>query len=470
MNVKKSNHLIKLADYILKEKSAKYALKIYQEATDLNPDDPQTWIKLGKCQRKLHTPERQLTSYQKAVELSPCSDKTIYQLGCVLESLHRIDELSELLNKNLNKFETSPYISALQAIYLWKLKNYDASELLLNKCLKLQPSATLNSKIHWLLGKVADKQGRFSVAYNHVLQMNKLEASLISDMENRFREKLTRLHRFHDECPLNTSDTFINTSLIEPKPLIFLVGFPRSGTTLMGSILNSHPTINTRDEWGGVSCILKWLKKKGFSYPECLVSLDMQLIEEMKTIYLDHLQALDGVHTVDKMPLQLIHVPLIKLLFPDAPIIVMIRHPIDVCLSCYMQRFTLNSAMKNFLTLENTLDTYDQVMSLFKKYTENNVDMNIKIVHYESLVNDIEVTTQSVCQFLSIPWSEKMLSFYKSAQRNSDIQTPSYDQVTQPIYNSSINKWKNYREFMEPRVEKLDSWCRYFGYPAISLP
>ncbi len=163
------------------------------------------------------------------------------------------------------------------------------------------------------------------------------------------------------------------------------------------------------------------------------------------------------------MPLNILHVGEILRFFPNAKFILALRHPYDCVLSCFMQNFMLNHAMANFLNLQDASKLYDLTMSLWKKYTEV-FKIDYHIIRYEDVISNFENTIKGVLSFLNVSWSDNVTEFYKTAEKRGIISTPSYNQVSQPIYLNSMYRWKNYeKEFSNSKVS-LDKWVKEYNY------
>jgi hypothetical protein len=166
---------------------------------------------------------------------------------------------------------------------------------------------------------------------------------------------------------------------------------------------------------------------------------------------------------VDKLPLNIVHLGLIHRIFPDAHILMAVRHPCDVVLSCFMQKFHLNDAMANFSTIEETAALYNKVMSLYEKYQQE-LPLKIHYVKYERLLNDLEGETCHLASFLGIEWNEAMLNYRKTALDKGYINTPSYASVSEGIYHHATGRWKRYAEQMAPAKNLLNPWINSFDY------
>ena len=142
---------------------------------------------------------------------------------------------------------------------------------------------------------------------------------------------------------------------------------------------------------------------------------------------------------VDKLPLNIIQLGFINRVFPDSPVIVAVRDPRDCCLSAFMQDFRLNPAMLHMITLESSARFYDRVMDLWIHYRDT-LDLNYFQYRYEDLVGDFERVTRELLQFIDEEWDDQVSEFYRSAQTRR-ISTPSYQDVTRPLYSRSLQRW-----------------------------
>ena len=166
---------------------------------------------------------------------------------------------------------------------------------------------------------------------------------------------------------------------------------------------------------------------------------------------------------IDKLPLNVVHVGEILRVFPNSKFVFALRHPYDSVLSCFMQQFELNPAMKNFLSIKRSAYLYDLVMKLWKTYLKI-FPINFHYIKYEDIVTDFDKSTKEIFKFLNLDWSNKAKDFYKTAKDRIDISTPSYNQVTSPLYLKSINRWKNYEEIFKDVKNNLQKWINEFEY------
>ena len=258
-----------------------------------------------------------------------------------------------------------------------------------------------------------------------------------------------------------------------PAP-VFLVGFPRSGTTLLDQILDSHPRLATLEEKPAVDAVVAEVAAMEGGYPGALATLSADDIGRLRGVYVaavsGYLEApLDGAILVDKMPLNSVDAGLIHRLFPDARFLLSLRHPCDVVLSGFMQAFRPNPAMVRFSTLADTAALYAQVMDLWRRYVRVLPLLAVHAVRYEDLVADLEGEARRVLAFLGLPWDDAILEYAERA-RGRVLTTPSYHQVVRPIYTTSVGRWARYRNQLDPLLPLLGPSIEAFGYDEPSTP
>ena len=460
----KAKGFVRLADAMASRKSLSAREACYRQATVLDPECVKAWHRLGKCQGESGRPEAQLESYRLAVRFSPDDPGAVYALGHLLWTQQRLSELEALVSRYRVRLAREPSVFLLEALAAFARGDLERASRSAIACLAMQPEKHVESKAQWLLGTTLDGQGKYDEAFRCFERMNELRIPTNEPVDNPFLARVARLQRVADSMAdgeARPRSPVADPGWIDP---IFLCGFPRSGTTLMGAILGSHPELVTREEWGGLRRTTLWMAAQGLNHPEGLGSWPKGTLADIRRVYRDFMRFEPRTRYVDKLPLQMIDLGLIWTLFPRARVVVMVRNPYDACFSCFAQHFQRNDAMWNFLDLQRTAEAYDRVMSLAKVFLERPWGP-LRRVHYEAVIHDTERECRSLCEFLDVPWSPEMLRFHEHAREASNVRTPSHRQVVQPIYRRAVERWRNYERFMLPLAPRLDPWCRTFGYP-----
>jgi len=253
------------------------------------------------------------------------------------------------------------------------------------------------------------------------------------------------------------------------SPPVFLVGYPRSGTTLLDRVLDAHPGISVMEEIPIVARLTETMRDRGLSYPHDFPSIGPDLLQELRKQYWDEVREAigsdpDKTVLVDKLPLSLVHAGFIKGLFPDAVFILALRHPADCVLSCFMQNFRINQAMAAYLTLEDAAQHYDRTMAIFQSYRDV-LGIVPEEVRYEDLIEDLESVARRVLDRIGVPWDSEVLNFAQHLQ-GKRIDTPSYAQVAAPVHKGAAGRWMRYQDQLEPIMPTLEPWIEHYGYSA----
>tara|TARA_R110000824_G_scaffold118960_14_gene271907 strand:- start:24801 stop:26714 length:1914 start_codon:yes stop_codon:yes gene_type:complete len=247
----------------------------------------------------------------------------------------------------------------------------------------------------------------------------------------------------------------------------FIVGFPRSGTTLLDQILDAHPDVQVIEEQPMIRKMRQAIDRLPKAYPNALLNLRSDQRKKLQAAYWREAERHGADYSkrviIDKMPLSLVHVPAIVSVFPEARIILALRHPADCSLSCFMQDFEMNGAMLNFTSMEGTANLYDLVMTLWQRY-EAHLTFNTRQVRYENLITDLRGEVEPILTFLGLEWNEAVSDPAAHAKARGTIRTPSYAQVTQPIYGTAADRWRRYEPFIRPALSRLEPHIRHFGY------
>lgn len=252
-------------------------------------------------------------------------------------------------------------------------------------------------------------------------------------------------------------------SLLETH--VFLVGFPRSGTTLLEQILASHANVETMEERDCFSAAFDdfIMAEKGLAR---LAQLSGSALDPWRKAYWKFAADCGFVPGrkvfIDKMPLNTVLLPLVAKLFPRAKILFALRDPRDVVLSSFRRRFGMSSQMYELLTLEGAARYYDKVMALGEIHRDL-FGLDTHVTRYEDMVADFEGETRKACTFLGLEWDEGMRGFAEKT-RARNVNTPSAAQVARGLYVRGRGQWRTYRAELEAVLPLLAPWCEKFGY------
>lgn len=252
---------------------------------------------------------------------------------------------------------------------------------------------------------------------------------------------------------------------------IFIVAFPRSGTTLLEQSLDAHPLLQSMDEQPFLQNTIDLIMDQKIVYPEALGRMSPQQLEDMRHAYWQltrqKVQLGAGQRLIDKNPLNLLRLPAIRRLFPDAPVLLAIRHPCDVVLSCFMQHFTAPEFAVLCRDLSTLAHGFKQAFDFW--YQEAALlSPKVREIRYETFVADFDAQVRELSAFLELPFDAAMLAPAEHARRRGFIATPSYSQVVQPVNRSSIDRWRRYEAHFAAVLPILQPYLQRWNYGGAS--
>jgi len=438
----------------------------HREAIRLAPDNADAWNDLGLTLKGDSRTDEAESAFRKAIELQADSGGALGNLVTLLEESNRMDEARQAVTMGLERCPDDPMLNMMAA----RLDRRDGRiEEALEKLEKIDLDALPRegaSRVHYELGQVFERLKRAGDAWPHFVAANaELEhetASLGIDKQS-YLDKLDATDR---QLTPEVIQAWLDdpVSPTEDTP-VFLVGFPRSGTTLLEVALDSHPQLVTMEEKPFV-VDMERLDLMDLDAIQ-LSSLDSTRTGELRRQYFEmvdrYVPERGDATLVDKLPLRIADAPVIWRMFPEAKFILALRHPADAVLSCFMQSFQPNIAMAHFNTLEDAANLYDRIMSLWQRYTEL-LPLRFHAVRYEDNVADFEGEIRKLLEFLDLPWDDAILEYRDRAKRMTRINTPSYHQVTEPIYDRARYRWERYRTQLDPVMDQLKPWIQAWGY------
>ncbi len=407
-----------------------------------------------------------LKLYEKALTLAPDDIDIHYKFADLLEKANQIERAEEIVHQGLKRSPKNPKLLFVQARLLRRKSQHGEAIILLKDVLgDVGENDKLKARLLFELGRLHEKIGESELAYHYFQEGNRLISQLTPEINPAdfaqysiapFEKNLSKM-------------TGIQFTAGDEAPPVFLVGFPRSGTTLLEMILDSHPAVTCMEEINIIPYLHGQFGLNQADGVERLIHLsDEEAVSSRESYFNDarrYSKWQENTQLVDKYPLNTAYLPLILRLFPQARILFALRHPYDVCLSCFTNDFGMNSAMANFLTLESTARFYARVMGFWLNIRKYLAPTYLG-VHYERLVGDFHEQTHQITDFLGLDWHPQMESFFQNERiLNGKIHTPSYHQVARPIYSQSIGRWKSYAAYFTPQIrEILAPFVDAFGY------
>lgn len=440
----------------------------HQQATTIHPLFASAFSNHGIALQALDRTEEAIEKYQQAIALQPDFARAHCNLCGIYEKQNRLDDLKiSLLRAQKALPADNPELLYCNAQLANAENRHDETRQFLERISPHQLPSNLRQSRAELLAKTYDKLGRYHDAFTQLENANNIAAQ--SPEAQQFSAQRYLNHVEHLSASWSRTEQLSwqpSSQSDDGYSLAFLVGFPRSGTTLLDTILRSHPAIALIEEQPLIHAVESSLNK-----PALVETLDVMTshdIDRLRDIYRQQvaqhvdLSAAPSL-IIDKLPLNLVSAGLIHRIFPEAKFILALRHPCDCVLSCFMQSFTVNDAMANFLTLQQSATLYDAAMRLWTQYNTA-LDIDSASVKYEDLVQDLRGTVEPILHHLDLTWHDDLLNYQQTALGRGGINTPSYNQVTRKLYSQASGRWHNYRDNLQPVMPTLQPWVEHFDY------
>jgi tetratricopeptide (TPR) repeat protein len=410
-----------------------------------------------------------------SLQLNGSRPRTLARLVGLLERVNRLEEADRVLATLPDPQTLSDPVDRLEvisALGTMAMRGRDpaSARRLLEHLLELTSDPAHRGNLYFAMAKACDKQGDVEatmdvLARAHAAQMVRaaqLVPELLLPGVQPLSPSLIRM------TSADAAGWFSpGRSASDPPSPIFVVGFPRSGTTMLEQMLDAHPSLASMDEQPFLQAVSEKVLGLGVEYPEAIGQLDAaacaMLIRHYWAQVDSVVQLKPGQRLVDKNPLNLLHLPLISRLFPDSPIILALRHPCDVILSCYMQNFRAPGFQTLCSSLERLAGGYVNGMNYWV-YHEQLLKPRVLHLRYEDLLDRFDTEVERIGRFIEVDDAAPLRNFYQHAQQKGFISTPSYAQVIQPPNKNAVGRWRRYEQAFKPLLPGLKNIMEHWGY------
>jgi Tfp pilus assembly protein PilF len=450
------------------------AERCFERALRVGAQKNETLVAAGNHSHHFGNFEMARRYYERALEQNAVPAEALVKLAELCERKHHLEEAAQLVDRALHLDGNCGSALIARARMDRQGGRLEEAERRLRSLLARAEGDTWTRARAWYeLGALLDRQGCYDEAMAAFLQakgllrpgcvqataaLHEMQARVKEMEESMTEEVLRRWHEFGPE-------------LQPPRGLALLCGHPRSGTTLLEQVLDSHPGVVSAEE----TLILHEEAYVGFSNSfakgekilSALDSAPVSRVRQSRENYFRFTEAFLGETVgdrllVDKNPSLTIMIPPIIRLFPETKFLVALRDPRDVCLSCFMQSLPVNPISSAYLTLEGTMADYALTMGFCRAILPRMQNPVIE-VRYEEMVNGLEPVARRVLDFLGVPWDPRVLNFDEHA-RTKTVRSPTYVEVTKPIFKGAVGRWRNYQKYFEPHLETLAPFIKAFGY------
>lgn len=461
------------------------ALSWYQQALNIDPTYVEALIQQSNIFALTGGKAKAIDGYRRALALAPNNSdchriycRSLYEAGRFDEAMQAYEQMAQAFPDNSEPLASkarlleltgdkagastilealiaqhphNPFVAIAYANITHPVEQSPKRIELLEKTLhdnQANLDVKTRSRIHYILGKLYDKTRQFDKAFPHFQLANQLTQQPFSTQIHK--QQINEIIECHSVSALNNMPKVSGAG----KKAVFIVGMPRSGTSLTEQILASHQAISGAGELKEIFDITSEISTRLDNhphYPAFMPQLTDELCQEMAQRYQQKLLQISNTsqYVTDKMPQNFYYLGLISRLFPEAHIIHCQRDPRDTCLSCYFQNFSNRHNYSNRLdTLVHYYKQYQRLMQHWQKV----LDIPILQIQYEALVSTPDATIKTMLDFLGLEWDDNCLNFHNNVRV---INTASYDQVRQPINQNSVGRWHHYEKDIQPLLDDL---------------
>ncbi|MCK9367704.1 MAG: sulfotransferase [Metallibacterium scheffleri] len=405
---------------------------------------------------------------QQLLGRKPDSARARVQLAALYERLSRIAEAENMLAAVAPE-AWGDEAFAVRAALLLRAGQAHEARLAYEALVERVGATAANAPFYFALAKACDRLGDAASAMRALEAGHRAQrhtaARLVPDLVDAASDPLpiTQQRVTHTD---RASWQAIAAPDVQASP-IFVVGFPRSGTTLLEQMLDAHPALCSMDEQGFFQDVIEGMQRMGWTYPHDLGRLDSEACATLRAIYWAKVATVvalkDGVRLVDKNPLNILRLPMMQRIFPNASVILALRHPMDVVLSCYMQSFRAPAFQMLCSSLDRLARGYANALRFWLDQSDV-LQPHAMQLRYEDLVEDPVRIARALGDFLGLEDVSALLQFDTHARAKGFISTPSYAQVVEPLNKRAVERWQRYRPWLEPLRTELAPFCQRFGY------
>ncbi|MGD2129853.1 MAG: sulfotransferase [Lysobacterales bacterium] len=475
------------------------ALRLYQRGLKSAPQHLHLLNSAGWVEKELGNDREAESLFRKALEIDPQYYYARQNLGVLFQQQQKYDEAKRLYLEVIRQQPRQADALANLSSILEKQHDTEAAKRYAERAMEVAPNHYV---ARLTLANVAARHNEYAQVIDLLTPL--LQAPHLPPMDRAtlagkcafaheslgnhemafilYRGANELLHRHYQPAMQNAdlmyspaafrsvekaiSEFDFSTGDEQPESPVFLIGFPRSGTTLLDQILSSHSRITVLEEKPNLVDAFEAFPANEAGL-KALQNADEDTLQALRRAYWSRVEEETGAEqrsavTVDKMPLNAFALLHISKLFPAARIIVALRDPRDCVFSAFQQKFGMNAAMFQMLRLETAAAFYDQVMNVIVGVHEAS-DLPMHFIRYEEVIVNFDDEVRPLIEFLGLAW-EDALRDYQSTARARDVATPSASQVIQPLYASSIGKWKHFEQWIGSSFESLDKWVEKWGY------
>ena len=450
------------------------AERCIEKAVQISKDRAQTLGEAGQVCLEFDNFDMALSCFQRASEKKGVSIGTLVNLVEIYLRDRRLDEAAELLDRASRMDRKDPRVRLETAELRRSRGNVTEAESLLCELLAIPAAGvSVRTRAFYELASIKDNQGKYDEAMTALLEAKALlrphmgpHAATLQHMQGRARE-------MEQSITAAVMDRWrADADKLQPlRRIALLCGHPRSGTTLLEQVLDAHSDIISAEETKIMhdDAYLPLIRDfpEGTSVLQALDSVPPSALRHARENYfrcteLFLRRQIGDRLLLDKNPSLNLLIPMVVRVFPEVKLLIALRDPRDVVLSCFLQALPPTPISSAYLSLEGTVNQYANVMGFWLEMLPR-MGNQWMYVRYEEMVENLPAVARSVLKFLGVGFEENVLKFYEHA-RAKRVVSPSRDDVRKPLYRTAVGRWRNYQRYLEPYLPALDRFVKAFNY------
>ena len=485
------------------------AVEVLQKAHRLNPTNDKILVDLGAMQGKAYDIPAAEATYDRAISISRSPAQAINTIGhCWLElrkyeaakkcyerildnrdtpmlafirlaeiyiRLRKLEEAFEITERAWKIYGSHEGILVTRARILREMKEKQTAENFFRVVTsKPAHSAEIRAMAWYEIAAMNDEKGDYDGAMAALIEAKALMRTIAGNALKILPGKQASMREIRQTIKPEMVEKWRKagkTDLQPERKAALLCGHARSGTTLLEYIVDAHPGVISAEETSIFHNVAYYPIGSAMSPNSKFISvldwLSPRVMRQIRSEYFRGVESFLGESIgdrllLDKNPANTFDIPAIARIFPETKFLVALRDPRDVCLSAFMQPASILPDTSAWLTLEGTMNHYAHIMGIWLACKPCLGEQALE-VRYEDITRDIESTARKTLDFLGLPWDERVLRPHERAS-NSVVRSPTYVEVTKPVFRSSVGRWKNYQKYFEPQLALLEPFCKAFGY------
>jgi Tfp pilus assembly protein PilF len=412
--------------------------------------------------------------FQRATEKKGVSINSLVNLAEIFIRDKRLDEAAELVAR-AGQMDRKDSRVVLEDAVLRRLRGnvVDAESLLRDLAANPAAGSSVRIRAYYELASVADSAGKYDDAMTALLEAKALMRPHVGPHAAIIQHTQSRAKEMEQSITAGVLDRWrADIDKLQPaRRIALLCGHPRSGTTLLEQVLDAHSEIISAEETKLMhdDAYLPLIRDfpEGTSILQSLDSVPPSIIRHSRENYFRCMEMflgrqIGGKLLVDKNPGMNLLIPMVVRVFPETKIIIALRDPRDVVVSCFMQALPPTPISSAYLSLEGTVNQYANVMGFWLDMAPRMANQ-WTYVRYEEMIGDLPAVARSVLSFLGLEYEVNVLKFYEHA-RAKRVISPSRDDVRKPLYQSAVGRWRNYQRYLEPYLPTLERFVKAFNY------